>query len=201
MPRPRIDAIWRARVKELTEQGPQRSGRQIAEMLKAEAAVAERDDWPSEKTVRNIMAEHRATPIEERRLYNQVFWPESFGTPELPWEAASVVLEAIRDVGGDKVNRPTVRTAKWVWRLSLAGSDMSLWERLLLARNLAACEASALPNAEETWRSIEIQLIHPERTQKGFVTMTTAEAAEAEDLFPPGFAEEMRKESRLKIEE
>src|SRR5581483_1271888 len=89
--RRKIDDYWRDRVRQLTEAEPRLSSIKICDRLKTEAAESDppRNDWPSEKTIRNIMAEHRAAPPEVRREYSLVKWPESFGTRDLPWASAS----------------------------------------------------------------------------------------------------------------
>lgn len=189
MPNRRIDGHWRERIRELTEQNPRLSSRKIAERLEAEAREADRIDWPSEKTVRNIMAEHRGASERERRQYALAHWPESFeNNPDLPWEAARLILEGMRIHGG---KRPTVRAAKWLWRLSLANqaspdvdSRYALWD---LAKIMAAVEASGLPGKEETWRGIERTLLNPGRAGEtsvgpAFMAHATEEAMYAEGL-------------------
>ena len=136
MPRPRIDRYWQERIRELTEQNPEWSSAKIAQRLEEEANQLGRNDWPSEKACRNYMAIHRQAGEHERRQYRLTYWPVSFGTPELPWEAAPAVLEAVRMTCED--GRPTVRTAKWYWRLSLAAPDMEPKDRLNMARQMAA---------------------------------------------------------------
>ncbi len=158
MPMPRIDIYWRNRVRELAEQNPRLSSRRIAARLEEEAAALERTDSPSEKSVRTIMAEHRKASPEERRSFSGVHWPESFGTPELPWEAAPAVLDLVRLTEG---TRPTVRVARWFWRLTLAGlADNSPEERAMWALLAAECEFS--DGTDGVWRSIEQRLLQPE---------------------------------------
>ena len=203
MARSRIDPYWIERIRQLTER---RGGSTtITAQLKAEAKREGREKPPSEKTVRTYIKEHHAAPEHERRLYRQVYWPESFiNNPDLPWEAAPVVLEAMRACEDKKEDRPTVRTAKWLWRLALAtpymaASDQPGWarDRLDWARILAACEASGLPKAEETWRWMEWRLLHPEvEPPKPFPIWTTIDAAEAEGAFSPAVAEGFRESKR-----
>jgi hypothetical protein len=172
MPRPKIDVYWRDRVKELTEQNPRMSSRKITERLEQTAAKLERTGCPSEKSVRNIMKEHRATGPEVRRLYDQVLWPESFGTPELPWESASVVLEAIRVAEAGRYSsgaeepprgepyRPTVRMAQWIWRLALAEPGMHPLTQLGFSASLAAADSDTPEEAGKMHRDIEGCLLH-----------------------------------------
>lgn len=194
MPRPRIDRHWQERIRELTEQNPKWGSLKIARQLEKEAKELRRNDWPSEKACRNYMARHREVPEHERRQYRLVYWPESFGTPELPWEAAPAVLEAIRIAGEDK--RPTVRTAKWYWRLTVAAPDMRPEDRLEMARHLAAVEASDLPSAAESWRGFEWKLLHPGIPMpEPHRIWTSIDKAVAEGVFSPSVAEQI-KESR-----
>lgn len=198
MPRQKIDHHWQERIRELTEQNPGWSSSRVAQRLKEEAHRLGRNDWPSEKTVRNYMALHREASEHERRQYRLTYWPESFGTPELPWEAAPAVLEAIRIAGED--NRPTVRTAKWYWRLALAASALHPRERLDMARKMAAAEASGLARAAESWRGFEWKLIHPGVPMpEPHRIWTTIDAAVAEGVFDPAVAERI-KESRRQRE-
>jgi hypothetical protein len=158
MPRPRIDRYWQERIRELTEQNPRLSSTKIAARLEEEAHALERADWPSEKACRNYMALHRNAPEEERRQYRLARWPESFGTPDLPWEAAPAVLEAVRVAG--EAYRPTVRTVKWYWRLTLAWPESQPEDRLEMARVLAVAEATDPAMASDTVRAIESILLH-----------------------------------------
>lgn len=112
-----------------------------------------------EKTTRTYMKLHREAPEHERRQYSLVHWPESFGTPELPWESAPAILAAIRTF--PEGSRPTVRAAKWFWRLTLAGlAPASPGERLLWALLAVEYERSDAP--PEAWRGLEQHLLQPE---------------------------------------
>lgn len=206
VPRPRIDNYWQQRIKEETEQNIGLGSSKLATQLEQEAARLGRDDPPGEKSVRNYMKGHRAAPEHERRLYRKVYWPESFGKPELPWESAPAVLEAMRACEDRREDRPTVRTAMWFWRLALAEPGIPApsgrrdWARTLLgwARNLAACEASGLDGANETWRNMERRLLHPGVVPpEPFHVVATIDALEEEGAFSPAVAEQLR-ESKLR---
>jgi hypothetical protein len=73
---------------------------------------------------------------QELAALKRVNYPQSFGTPDLPWESASAVLGYIEihphlqlQLGVkfgllmDGKPRPTTRAAKWYWRLFLAAPD------------------------------------------------------------------------------
>lgn len=191
MPRPPIDSYWVERIHELTENNPQLGSSKMSVRLQEEAKRLGRDDWPSEKACRNYKAKHKDLPEHERRQYRFVYWPESFGTPELPWEASPAVLEVLRFCGGD--DRPTVRVAKWYWRVSLVTPQMPPKDRLNWARTIAAVEVSGLPLSGETMRGFEWKLIHPgEPMPDVHHIYTTIDAAEREGLFSPAVAKQLR---------
>lgn len=177
MPMPRIDTYWRNRVRELAEQNPRVSSRKITAQLEGEAKALKREDWPSEKSVRNIIAEHRDAPEQERRLYRLVYWPESFtGNPDLPWESAREVLVAMSYIEkyqpGGVGGRPTIRMAKWYWRLYLVDPNGGISGRVHLARMLAAYEAGDRSGTDATWRSVERQLVSPD-SDEGVIARTS----------------------------
>ncbi|MGE5618089.1 MAG: hypothetical protein ACM3US_02395 [Sphingomonadaceae bacterium] len=164
-------------------------------MLKAEAKRLGRNDPPSEKTVRTYAKIQREAPEHERRQYRLVYWPESFGTPELPWEAAPAVFEAIRMTGEE--SRPTVRTAKWYWRLFLAAPDMAPKDRLRTARQMAAVEVSDLPRAAQSWRLFEWKMLHPGVVPpEPLPIWTSIDVAEEEGVLTPSVAEAIRESRR-----
>lgn len=150
MPRPPIDEHWQRRVREIHEAYPKLSSRRIYTRLEEEGQQLQRDDWPSEKSIRNILAAHRNASEQERRQYRQAWWPESFGTPELPWESSRAVLGFVRFCDERQIPHPTVRQAKWYWRLHLAAPGMPMLEAAELAGALSGVESARNLGSEAT---------------------------------------------------
>ncbi|MGE0135108.1 MAG: hypothetical protein AB7L91_08505 [Dehalococcoidia bacterium] len=59
-------------------------------------------------------------PSDAQHQYRYAQWPDSFGTPDLPWEAASAVNE-LRLLRDGRI--PTVPLGKWFYRLRLGEVD------------------------------------------------------------------------------
>lgn len=188
MPNRPIDEYWKTRalILLLNSKGPRLSGRKIARILEDEATKEGRNDWPSERTVLNWMKEEREKmSSEERRQYQFVYWPESFlGNPDLPWEAAPVVLEAIRQLEREGGGRPTVRTAEWLWRLRLAAPNESVDFLLSLAQILSVKSTSSA-KLGDIGRWVEKLLLHPDSNGEQITLQAPIEVLETEGLFAP----------------
>lgn len=107
---------------------------------------------PRERTIRGF----EVTP-EEEEVARWLRWPDSLGASGLPCEASAAVLELLRHYFDHGTRRPTVRTARWYWKLRLAvGGNGPPPEKLAdLAGTFAALEqlngavpVSALEQAE-----------------------------------------------------
>lgn len=121
-----IDRYWIARILELFAQEPKKTIHEIFETLKGEGEELRRNDYPSERTIPALKRRFYdpLTP-EEKGEYTWARWPESFSdTGPLPWEAAPAVLELIADCEWRGIGRPTVRHARWFYRLRLARPDL-----------------------------------------------------------------------------
>ncbi len=99
---------------------------------------------PSPRTIGRIRKEFLALPLEVQAGYKLVRWPDSFGSPDLPWEAASDVLELIRSYP-DGDYRCTVRLAWWFWRVTLAAPALDFVMRRTMATVLAERELGGQP--------------------------------------------------------
>lgn len=104
--------------------------------------------------------------------YRYVYWPESFQAGDLPWEAAAVVLELMEDhrqrhqrAPDIWTERPTVRLARWFWRVTQAAPDAPKGWRSEFAGALARAEA--LGTLGRTARNVEKLLLewHPWRSE------------------------------------
>lgn len=218
MPRRPIDACWVDLVKTLTVNNPRWSATRIEQELRERAKEVGRTDYPAERKIRLIKAE--ITPKEQLE-YRYVYWPESFGQPELPWEAASCVLELLNSYPNEQ-DRPTVRFACWVWRLTLAAPDLALEHRKRLAAGLTTAVtgvnglwAAGGPEATELLRNMERTLLRPEHKWSSHLSkeavegvLGTAVAAEAaefqrglDDAMNAGAAEAARTGNRAALKE
>lgn len=138
MPRPGPPMEYVKLVHHLAADGmkPSAISREIADRARREGWA----DAPQLRTVQRLYARWLEFPEEERRLQGRVHWPEAMLLGLLPWEAAPIVLDLLRWRDGLGRGRPSVRLARWFWRVSLAAPDLSLGERACLAGELADAE-------------------------------------------------------------
>jgi len=115
MPRPRIPLEVQNRIRALRAE--KLSVPEIAERISEEG-----DFDVSERTVRRYVEEFDRLSAEEQREYSLVRWPENLG--DLPWEAATSILELLRVMNETGAGRPTVRIARWCWRVWQAAPDI-----------------------------------------------------------------------------
>ena len=156
MPRKPIPEPWRRIVKAvLTKHDGKISVRQLFRQVQSVAGrLGTSDDpklralakeYPSERTISRIKEVEWPLVTEQQVAeYRAFHWPESMGTAELPWEAGASALELLgyltRPPMADTYGRPSVQVVKWFCRLSLAGPNMELETRHLLARDFALWE-------------------------------------------------------------
>lgn len=139
MARQRIDIFYRRLIATLTEEGLPLS--QVMRRLEARARQDGRSDLPSERSVSRYMQGHKGLTLEERRQYKLLRWPDNLG--DLPWEAGPAVLDLLRQLRQEGAGRPTVRLARWYWRLWQAVPDAPFGVRLSLSILHAALEELA----------------------------------------------------------
>lgn len=135
--RPPLDPYWRHRVWSLRAQDRKLTARQIRSRLQAEAEAAGRGPAPSERWVYRALKEFADLSSSEQNQYELARWPESFISGALPWESAATILELLRLLLPD---RPTVRVARWFWRVTQAAPAADIGRREAIARELAADE-------------------------------------------------------------
>ena len=110
---------------------------------------------PSERTIGRVSLPEDA---HERALYERVYWPESFEHGALPWEAAEAVLELI---AFQEPKRPTVREARWFWRITQAAPGTRLAQRAGMAFNQSEAEVRG-----EASRAVETALLNQKKDQR-----------------------------------
>lgn len=159
MPR-EVEPYWKGRVFQLADENPNLGSTTLHKLLKEE--VGKEAYSPSERWVFDVRKEWEGMRQEKEAAdYRSFDWPRSMGSPDLPWEAGATALELLRLTADDRV-RPTVRVAKWFWRVTLAAPDSPPATRLFVARLLAAQE---LAGNEPDSRTTEV-LITPETTHE-----------------------------------
>jgi len=144
MGRQATDALWVSKIEEITENNPRLGPKAVLQRLEKDPECAGQDEknWPSESTVGRIQRKFRQKPDEERRLCRWFYWPESCERGDLPWEASEAALELLRFwQRGSPTTRPSVRLARWFWRITQAAPNASDFERRHYAGWLAAAEA------------------------------------------------------------
>src|SRR5262245_22584976 len=131
----KIDPYWKERVWELTG-SKNLSPEEIADVLDAEARSLGRDDSPKERWIAGAQADYRRQNDQSQLGYQDLRWPDGFLSHALPWEAAPVIFELLRE---SKV-RPTIDFGRWFWRASLAAPGASFKSRREMAQTLMAWE-------------------------------------------------------------
>jgi len=143
--RPRTDPRYVRRVGELAEEGlkPPAITRTIEE--EAKQATPPRDDYPAERTVRRLYEAHRALDPSEQREYGLFHWPQSMVSGSLPWEAGEAALELLRfrieQHRSSRRKPPTIREARWFWRVRQAAPTLPADEADLLACTYSLVES------------------------------------------------------------
>jgi hypothetical protein len=169
MPRPKVDQDWVTVIYTLKANEPKLGARAILTKLqkaRKDAGISEK--CPGLRTVGRYLKEWPGLPEEERRLYRDLYWPESFERGDLPWEASAAALELIQVWGGGPrllmispearrhltpSARPSVRLARWFWHVTQAAPGAPAFERRHVAGWLAAAEAvgSDVRRVAEDW--------------------------------------------------
>jgi hypothetical protein len=138
VPLPKTTTYWREQIARLDAEGW--SGTKIHAAISAEAEERGDKDCPSDRQVRRILLELKALPEEERRQNGLFSWPRSMELGGLPWEASSSALRLLRWRDERGLGRPTVRHAKWYWRLLLAAPGLDEGDAHHYAATLATVE-------------------------------------------------------------
>jgi hypothetical protein len=195
MARPRIEPFWEEAIRAATENEPRLGPLGVRARLEKAAADIGKPDLrvPSLRTIGRIQREFRQRPEEERRPYRDLYWPESFERGDLPWEASAAALELLRVwekwpphilemilpvpeeralFGYNFGDRPSVRLARWFWRLTQAAPDADAKDRRSVAEFL---EAAEVVGSEPVERAVEAFLQYaPWRSAEAATAYQTA---------------------------
>ncbi len=158
-----VDELWVRWAFHHFANNPKATYRKLEEEAEKAAVEMGRDDPPSERTLRRLRRRWETLQAHERAQYGYVHWPETFEAGLLPWEASRAILDLIALYQDKGWGRPTVRMAKWYWRLASVLPDTPNEDRRpareQMARILAAIEASSKPRHDKL-RQIERYLAY-----------------------------------------
>jgi len=174
MARRRIGAHWLARIAVLAE-NENLSAEAIGRRLLIEATPDDRP--PVGRTIQRYLREHRARPLEEKLSFRYFSWPESMESGALPWEASKTALELLRFRREELLftSRPTNEEMRWFWRVTQAGPDAAIMERLEMAMKLYDHHTDYPAEDPETNRKVEWCLsFAPWRSRKHAATYVRA---------------------------
>lgn len=167
------DEFWDREMATLFEEHPRWGPDRIGAALTAIGINAGRADTPpGQRTISTKKKAHSLKPAHERLLYRYFYWPESMGTVDLPWEASRPLLDMLAVAKSWDSARPTIRFARWYWRLHQAAPRLTQEARYgritlyVAAGELAAAEAAGA-SMESTWRAIEAWLAFEPWTERG----------------------------------
>ena len=97
-------------------------------------------DAPLERAIGREITKLRRMSESEQRRYDEVVWPESFGSVDLPYAAAATILELTRMLG----RPPLVPLARWYWRTCQAFPAADVKALHSIAAQLALAEGDAV---------------------------------------------------------
>jgi hypothetical protein len=163
IPQPRIRKHWIDRIRQAVSDNPGLTASDIYDQLVKATAnrdieLSEYEAVPSQRTIGRELTAFKRETAETREQYERVYWPETFqrGASGLPWEASRDVLELLDMI---KPERPTVRQARWWWRVQLAAPEMDKSLRLALALGLDTEDVQSIEGYSEDKRWVENRLI------------------------------------------
>jgi len=153
----RFDSLIKSVLAEYPEYGAFRVRNAVAEAARKEQIPE--DELPSQRTFDKKVAFIKGDETVQKEItaLRRVQWPESFGTEDLPWQSAVAVLDFLEVFPRLQINsglgfgllmdgqtRPTIRAAKWYWRLFLAAPEAPIDKRALMACMAAFTEVTKL---------------------------------------------------------
>ena len=198
MPRPSIDPRWHELIWSMVGERPKPTLKTILAQLGEASRISESHPQPLGKppkarAVRYSIEKHKLLPPEEQRQYALFHWPGSLGSPDLPWEASAACLELLayfqqanRWDPAHYASRPTIRLAKWFWRVTLAAPDAPFHYRRAVAVSLAISEVLPGGRPEIDARSGEGYLAYaPWRSKKALKNYQEALDAGLPRVKPP----------------
>ncbi len=154
------DIRWVELVKNTKADNPGWGVGRIAQKVRAEGERRGLSDPPHERTIGRILRREWDPLSEEQQAqYRAFYWPESMECGDIPWEASVHCMELLGYLfhssrRAEEYVRPTIRQAKWFWRVSMAVPDQELSEREAVARLFAIWEAVG-GRTKEVTRSLE----------------------------------------------
>jgi len=99
-------------------------------------AAGNEAEAPSERAVGRELEKAKKVSEAEWRRYDEVAWPDSFGTADLPWASAAAILELTRVLS----RPPLLPLARWYWRTLQAFPSANVATLHNIAAQLALAE-------------------------------------------------------------
>ena len=124
MPKPKTDPRYEEIIGSLAEEGLKPP--KILELVEKIAEAAGWTDAPHLRTVQRLYGDYLKLPLEVRREQGLFRWPRTMELGLLPWDASRSVLDLLRYRDQQGLPRPTVRVAKWYWRIRLASPGIPI---------------------------------------------------------------------------
>lgn len=126
MPRPKLACYWEKQIKTVAANMERPTPTMVQRELEKhyrELPPQEQDKYGDPPSYRTVKRRLDAFPNEDRLPYRFFSWPESMGTPDLPWEASRPLLDLLAYLHHNDLPRPLNKVATWFWRIALAAPD------------------------------------------------------------------------------
>ena len=134
------EPYWTDRIRQLLAENPRMSSRAIHEELLKVGYSPGGTYPPAARTIDDIKKAFIALTDEERVPYQKVYWPESFESGALPWDASADTLEMLHAYLHHR-DRPSVRLARWFHHVSRAMPFARAANRMDVAAALTTAQA------------------------------------------------------------
>jgi hypothetical protein len=150
--RPAVIPKWDKHIYQVFGKDPNISAARLQKAI--EEVAKDRDITPpSPRTVGRIKEQWAHLTEDEKRLYREFHWPDSFINDGLPWECADMALQ-VMDI--EVRGRPLIRNLLWCWRITQSKPDAEIGERWRAACGMAAWEIDperngTIPGQVEAW--------------------------------------------------
>ncbi len=136
----------------------------IHHALEREAAASGGTSSPSLRVVQRERQRFFSLSRIQVDEYNPVTWPSTMESGLLPWEAGPSVMELISAYHSEGRGRPSVRVARWYWRVRGLWGDapadsIDLQSCRIISRALATIEVSMGEAAQNERTALELAIV------------------------------------------
>jgi hypothetical protein len=133
--RQRLDNFWIDKLYATFANESRISDREVTTRMQKLGEEMSRDDYPATRTVNKYRDLFNHLPENVKAGHKDFCWPESMEAGLLPWEAGAAALELLGIQRGQDlllsprglglaIGRPSVRLARWFWRVTQAAPDL-----------------------------------------------------------------------------